>query len=68
MMAIYLFLQMHGGEIAQAVTSIVSGASVLANFTKTDTDNKAVGLLSKLVNALAANFFTFKAGPGTYNK
>lgn len=58
MTSLFLFLQLHGAEIMQALTGIVSGASVLANFTKTDRDNKAVGALSTLVHFLAANFFT----------
>ena len=69
MTAIYFFLQLHGAEIAQAITSIVSGASVLANFTKTDKDNKAVGLISKLINAVAGNFFALKTNTTpTYNR
>lgn len=68
MTAIYLFLQLHGSDIVQALTSIVSGASVLANFTKTDADNKAVGFVSKVIHALAANFFALKTEPATYNK
>ncbi|MDD9901036.1 MAG: hypothetical protein OXT65_08675 [Alphaproteobacteria bacterium] len=52
-----LFLQQHGAEILQGLSMIVAGASVLANFTKTDKDDKALGFASKTVNALAANFF-----------
>lgn len=70
MTALYLFLQIHGGDILQAVTSIVTGASVLANFTPTDKDNKALGWVGKMINMLAANFFTLKPDTSkpTYNK
>lgn len=43
------------GELIAALTAIVAGASILANFTKTDKDNKALGFLSKLLNLLALN-------------
>jgi hypothetical protein len=70
MTAIYLFFQLHGSEIVQALSAIISGASVLANFTKTDKDNRAVGLISRAINFLAANFFALKpsATPPTYNR
>jgi len=38
-----------------AVTSIVTVASIIANFTKTETDNKVVAKISALVNLLALN-------------
>jgi hypothetical protein len=59
---------LHGPEILQALTGIVSGASVLANFTRTDKDNKAIGILSNAVHFLAANFFSLKIQPPTVNK
>jgi hypothetical protein len=65
---LFLFLQLHGADILQALTSIVSGASVLANFTRTDRDNRAVGLLSKAVHFLAANFFAVRAQPPVVNQ
>lgn len=55
MLTILAFLQLHGADIIQAITGIVSGASVLANFTKTDQDNKAIGFISKVVNLAAVN-------------
>lgn len=38
------------------VTSVVTIASVIANFTKTDADNKFVAKISAFVNLLAFNF------------
>ncbi len=38
------------------LTAVVTAASGLANFTKTDTDNKIVNALGKLVNFLALNW------------
>lgn len=64
----FLFLQLHGQDILQAVTGIISGASVLANFTKTDKDNKVLGKIGKAVNFLAANFFVLKTEPPKFNK
>lgn len=68
MSLLIIFLQLHGPEILQALTGIVSGASVLANFTRTDKDNKAIGILSNAVHFLAANFFSLKIQPPTVNK
>jgi hypothetical protein len=36
--------------------AIVGAASLIANVTPTETDNKIVNLLGKLMNFLAANF------------
>lgn len=67
-MSLILFLQMHKDEILQAMTGIVSGASVLANFTRTDKDNKAIGVLSKVTHFLAGNFFTLNIKPPRINQ
>lgn len=40
----------------QIITAVVTVASVLANFTKTDVDNKIVGAVGKVLNILALNF------------
>lgn len=40
----------------QVITAVVTVASVLANFTKTEVDNKIVGAVSKVLNILALNF------------
>jgi hypothetical protein len=45
----------HGGETIVALTALVTFFSVIANFTKTDADNKIVAFVSKLVNWLALN-------------
>jgi hypothetical protein len=67
MSTLFLFLQLHGPDLLQALANIVTGASVIANFTPTDRDNRAVGVLSKAVHFLAANFFTLKIQPPTVN-
>lgn len=41
---------------------VVAGASAVANLTKTDKDDKAVSLLSRLVNFLSLNWFRFVPG------
>jgi hypothetical protein len=61
MTTIFNIITQHGGDILQAVSGIVSGASVLANFTRTDKDDKAMGFVSRVVNFLAANFFVLAA-------
>ena len=38
------------------VTALVTFASIIANKTKTDKDNVAVGYISNIVNFLALNF------------
>lgn len=43
-------------SILTALASIIAGASILANFTKTDADNKALGVISNLIHFLAGNF------------
>jgi len=68
MTALILFLQLHGADILQAITAIISGASVLANFTPTDKDNKALGAISNAIHFLAANFFALNITTPTYNK
>jgi cellobiose-specific phosphotransferase system component IIC len=68
MTQLFLFFQLHGQEILQAVTGVISGASVLANFTRTDKDNKALGAIGKAINFFAANFFVLKSGPPKFNK
>lgn len=42
-------------KVALILTSIVTIASVLANFTKTDVDDKVVGFVGKLIALLAVN-------------
>lgn len=43
-------------QYADLAGLVVLVASAVANLTKTDKDNKAVGLVSKLVNLFALNF------------
>ncbi len=50
------FILTHSNEILGILTAIVTAASGIANLTKTDADNKAVGFVSKTVNFLALNF------------
>jgi len=38
-----------------ALTAIIAAASAVANLTKTESDNKAVAAVSKVVNVLALN-------------
>lgn len=45
-------------DILQILSYIIAIMSIIANFTKTDADNKIVALLSKIVNILAINFRT----------
>lgn len=50
------FITAHFTEILTIITAIVTAASGIANFTKTDADNKVVAIVSKFVNFLALNF------------
>ncbi len=52
---IVTFLTENGLEIVSAVTMIVAGASVLANFTKTDVDNRVLAFIGKVIALLAGN-------------
>lgn len=45
----------HAGDIIAGLTAIVTGASILANLTKTESDNKVIAAVSKLINLLALN-------------
>lgn len=42
-------------QLLQIVTGIVTVASLIANLTKTDSDNAFVAKVSKLINLLALN-------------
>ena len=50
------YLIAHASELIAIVTAVVTAASLIANLTKTDADNKAIGVVSKFVNMLALNF------------
>ena len=50
------FIFAHAGDVLTILTAVVTIASVLANFTKSDADNKLVAVFAKLVNTLALNF------------
>jgi len=50
------FLIGHAADIFGILTATVTLASLIANLTKTDADNKLVATLSKAVNFLALNF------------
>lgn len=52
---IFTFLLLHGADIMNALTGIVAGASVLANFTRTDKDNRALTKVGRVLNFLAIN-------------
>lgn len=43
-------------DIIAILTSVVTIASIVANKTNTDSDNKVVAVISKIVNYLALNF------------
>lgn len=47
---------------------MVAGASIVANKTKTDKDNKAVGIFSKVVNFLAVNLDKLPKKPRNFNQ
>ena len=59
------FLTNNGGEILEAATKLIAAASVVANITPTDKDNKAVVVLSGIINFFALNFFAMKKGGGS---
>lgn len=51
-----LWLTQHLSDIVAILTGVVTVASLVANLTPTDADNKAVGVVSSLVHLLALNF------------
>jgi hypothetical protein len=46
----------HWQEVFTAFTAIVTAASMVANLTPTQADNKVVDAISRFINALAFNF------------
>lgn len=50
------FRTLHAEDWQTIGSTVVAVASVIANLTHTDRDNKAVGWFSKLVNLFALNF------------
>lgn len=46
----------HWQEVLAAIGAIVTAASLIANLTPTDADNKAIAAISRVINALALNF------------
>lgn len=68
-MNILSLLFQHWGEIYTVLTSLVTIASVASNYTKTDKDNRAVGVASKVINAAAINIDKLKtANSQKYNQ
>lgn len=55
MESVTTFATEHWDSIAFILTSIVTIASVIAKLTKTESDNKIVAVVSKVVNTLALN-------------
>lgn len=53
-------LSAHKAEIIQGLTGLVTFASVIANFTRTDKDNRAVTKAGNVIHFLAGNWFTLK--------
>ena len=45
----------HSDALLTAFTAVVTAASAVANLTPTDSDNKVVNWISKVVNSLALN-------------
>lgn len=56
MTALIAFVMAHLADIIAAFTALVTAASLIANITPTQTDDKIVAVLSKVVNFLALNF------------
>jgi hypothetical protein len=54
-MKLFLWLSEHGGQLVDALTTIISGASLLAALTPTPKDDTFLGKLYKLIDWLALN-------------
>jgi hypothetical protein len=54
-MKLFLWLSEHGGQLVDALTAIISGASLLAALTPTPKDDTFLGKLYKLIDWLALN-------------
>lgn len=50
------FINANGVVLLAAIGSIVTGASILANFTRTEVDNRVINAIAKVINVLALNF------------
>ena len=46
----------HSDALLAAFMAVVTAASAIANLTPTDSDNKAVAFISKIINSFALNF------------
>ncbi len=56
---IFGFFTEYGATILDAAAYVIAAASLIANITPTDADNKALALIGKIVNALGLNLFRF---------
>ena len=52
------YITLHGADILGIALGVVGVASLVANLTPTDSDNKIVATISKFINLLAANWKT----------
>lgn len=43
-------------NILGAITAVIAAASAIANLTPTETDNKIIAAITKVIDALALNF------------
>lgn len=50
------YITQNWAAIIAVVTAVVTAASAIANLTPTETDNKIVDAIKKLINTLALNF------------
>ena len=55
----------HFDSIIAVVTGVVTVASLIANLTPNDTDNKIIAVVAKAVDFLALNFKPKPAAPAT---
>lgn len=50
------YIMAHWADIMEAAAMIVAGAAIISNLTPTDSDNKAVAAVSRLLDFLGANW------------
>lgn len=50
------YIATHGADILGIVLGVIGVASLIANLTPSDSDNKIIASISKFVNLLAANW------------
>ena len=55
-MTMWTWIVEHSDALLTAFMAIVTAASAVANLTPTDSDNKVIAFITKVINSFALNF------------